>query len=160
MKLTIHRGTREIGGNCIEIQSRGRRIFFDLGITLVDPGGGRFGLGGGNGTSGRELLDTGTLPRISGVYQWDALDESVEGIVLSHAHLDHYGFACHLHEGIRRYMGEGTRRLIEITGLLSGAGLLTTCCPCLTEKSCQYNLSRVRTGDATGEAQVGNFIIP
>ncbi len=123
MKLTIHRGTREIGGNCIEIQSRGRRIFFDLGIPLVDPGGGRFSLGGGNGTSGRELLDTGTLPRISGVYQWDALDESVEGIVLSHAHLDHYGFTCHLHEGIRRYMGEGTRRLIEITGLLSGAGL-------------------------------------
>lgn len=66
MKLTIHRGTREIGGNCIEIQSRGRRIFFDLGITLVDPGGGRFGLGGGNGTSGRELLDTGTLPP----HQW------------------------------------------------------------------------------------------
>ena len=123
MKLTIHRGTREIGGNCIELQSRGRRIFFDLGIPLVGPGGGRSSFGGGNSPSGRELLDTGILPRISGVYQWDTLDESVEGIVISHAHLDHYGFACHLHQGIRRYMGEGTRRLIEITGLFSGESL-------------------------------------
>jgi len=123
MKLTIHRGTREIGGNCIELQSRGRRIFFDLGIPLVGPGGGRTGFGGGNGPSRRELLDTGILPRISGVYQCDTLDESVEGIVISHAHLDHYGFACHLHQGIRRYMGEGTRRLIEITSLFSGESL-------------------------------------
>lgn len=36
MKLTIHRGAREIGGSCVELQSRSSRILIDFGLPLVD----------------------------------------------------------------------------------------------------------------------------
>lgn len=34
MRLRIHRGTREIGGTCIELESEGARILLDLGLPL------------------------------------------------------------------------------------------------------------------------------
>jgi ribonuclease J len=41
MRLRIHRGANEIGGNCMEIESRGHSILLDLGLPLtadaVDP---------------------------------------------------------------------------------------------------------------------------
>ena len=32
MKLTIHRGAKEIGGTCIEIQSENSKILIDFGL--------------------------------------------------------------------------------------------------------------------------------
>ena len=37
MKLIIHRGTKEIGGSCVELQSKKARIIIDLGMPLVNP---------------------------------------------------------------------------------------------------------------------------
>ena len=41
MRLRIHRGANEIGGNCVEIESWGHSILLDLGLPLtaeaVDP---------------------------------------------------------------------------------------------------------------------------
>lgn len=36
MKLTIHRGTKEIGGSCIEVTTASTRLVLDLGLPLVD----------------------------------------------------------------------------------------------------------------------------
>jgi len=36
MQLIIHRGTKEIGGSCVEIQSGDSRILIDFGVPLVD----------------------------------------------------------------------------------------------------------------------------
>ncbi len=36
MKLTIHRGAKEIGGTCIELESSSSRILIDFGLPLVD----------------------------------------------------------------------------------------------------------------------------
>ena len=35
MRVCIHRGTKEIGGNCIELESAGRHILLDLGMPLT-----------------------------------------------------------------------------------------------------------------------------
>jgi len=35
MKIIIHRGTHEIGGSCVEIQSKKSRILMDIGMPLV-----------------------------------------------------------------------------------------------------------------------------
>ena len=35
MELTIHRGTKEIGGTCVELRTNNSRIIVDLGIPLV-----------------------------------------------------------------------------------------------------------------------------
>jgi len=39
MRACIHRGTKEIGGTCIELESQGKRIVLDVGLPLdvVDP---------------------------------------------------------------------------------------------------------------------------
>jgi len=36
MKLTIHRGSKEIGGTCIELQLATSRILIGFGLPLVD----------------------------------------------------------------------------------------------------------------------------
>ena len=36
MNFRIHRGTDEIGGNCIEISTKKTRVIFDFGMPLVD----------------------------------------------------------------------------------------------------------------------------
>ena len=37
MKVRIHRGTREIGGTCIEVEAQGKRIALDVGLPLDAP---------------------------------------------------------------------------------------------------------------------------
>ena len=70
--MRIDRGTREIGGTCIELESEGARLLLDLGLPLDgDPD------------------DVSVHPKISGL---DGGDDLV-GLVLSHGHLDHWGLA-------------------------------------------------------------------
>ncbi len=38
MWACIHRGTREIGGTCVEVEAQGRRILLDLGLPLDASG--------------------------------------------------------------------------------------------------------------------------
>lgn len=39
MRVRIHRGTKEIGGTCVELESQGKRIVLDVGLPLdvADP---------------------------------------------------------------------------------------------------------------------------
>jgi mRNA degradation ribonuclease J1/J2 len=36
MRFCIHRGTQEIGGTCVEIESQGKRLVLDVGLPLDD----------------------------------------------------------------------------------------------------------------------------
>lgn len=42
MRIRIYRGTHEIGGSCVELQSGDSRIIIDLGLPLVEKDGSRF----------------------------------------------------------------------------------------------------------------------
>ena len=37
MRLRIHRGTKEIGGTCIEVEAKGMRLVLDVGLPLDAP---------------------------------------------------------------------------------------------------------------------------
>ena len=37
MRFQIHRGTREIGGSCVEIWTESTRLVVDFGMPLVNP---------------------------------------------------------------------------------------------------------------------------
>ena len=37
MELTIHRGSKEIGGSCVEVSAGGTRLILDAGMPLVTP---------------------------------------------------------------------------------------------------------------------------
>jgi len=111
MNATIHRGTHEIGGTLIELNNGKSRLLLDAGFPLFLNG---------NPIDDKtaklphdELLKLGVLPSIVGLYSWDSPD--FDGIIISHAHLDHYGLLKYVHPSIPVFMSLGTKTLIEIS---------------------------------------------
>jgi len=117
MLLTIHRGSREIGGTCIELRSGESRIILDVGMPLVNSDGGEFDIREYDGLSARELHDKAVLPQVDGLYDWQ--EPGIDGVLISHAHQDHYGFLNHVNKNIPVYLSQGAQKLIEITALFS-----------------------------------------
>lgn len=93
MRCRIHRGCHEIGGNCVEIESQGKRIVLDIGLPLKNEG-------------------KASVPDISGL---SSPDESLLGIFISHPHPDHYGLLEQITESVPVYMGEAARKIIEVS---------------------------------------------
>jgi len=92
MHVCIHRGTHEIGGTCVEIESQGRRIVLDVGLPLeADP------------------ADV-PLPLVAGFAESDA---SLLGVVISHPHLDHYGLAHKLPHGTPILIGSAAEKILN-----------------------------------------------
>lgn len=118
MHITIHRGTHEIGGSCVELRSGDSRIILDIGMPLVSPDGSEFDIRAYDGLSGEALIDQSVLPPVDGLYEWQ--EPSVDAVLISHAHQDHYGFLNHVHPKIPVYLSEGTHKLVEITASFTG----------------------------------------
>ena len=117
MKITIHRGTHEIGGSCVEVRNDqgDQRIVLDLGMPLVAPDRSPFDWRRYEDMSSQELLEAGILPAVQGLYSHE--DPIVKAVLISHAHQDHYGFLRFLHPAIPVYCSRGTRILIEISNI-------------------------------------------
>jgi ribonuclease J len=93
VRVRIHRGTREIGGTCIELESAGCRILLDLGLPL----------------DATDLAST-PLPDIEGLREVSA---SLLAIVLSHGHRDHWGLIPKVNPQIPLIMGKATESIIR-----------------------------------------------
>jgi ribonuclease J len=115
MNLVIHRGTHEIGGSCVEFISGDSRIILDLGKPLVNKDGTPFRMDDHKGESGPTLVSNGVLPDIAGLYEWDRKSTAPDGLLISHAHIDHYGFYSFVNNSVPYYLGEGTKKLIDLT---------------------------------------------
>lgn len=101
VRLTVHRATHQIGGNCIEIcADGGHRIILDVGRPLDAP------------QDARNLL-----PK--------SLDVAspVDGVLISHPHQDHYGLLEDAPAGWPVYAGEATARLIKLSSGMFGKSL-------------------------------------
>lgn len=113
MDYVIHRGKNEIGGMCIEVSSdSGTQILLDLGMPLVTPDGGDYP----PDTPQRDtadLIEEGVLRQIPGLYADDPGSPAVSAIVVTHAHLDHYGLTHHAHPEIPVYGSEGTLAILD-----------------------------------------------
>lgn len=86
MKLTIHRGAREIGGSCVQITSGNCSILLDAGSPLTDS-----------------LTDV-DLGKID-----------FSDLFISHPHQDHFGLIESVGSDKTVHIGEKARRLIETT---------------------------------------------
>ncbi|MFN3725231.1 MAG: MBL fold metallo-hydrolase [Allosphingosinicella sp.] len=93
LALTVHRGTQEIGGSCIELaDSSGERIILDAGRPLDAPEGA-----------------TGLLPQ--------TLDRSRPAtVIISHPHQDHWGLVEELPQDWPVWCGPHAASLIRVTG--------------------------------------------
>ena len=115
MRLIIHRGTKEIGGSCVELDTGTTRVIIDLGMPLVDVNKEPFDSKTLEGKSTKELVDSHILPAINGLYEGGK--STINAVILSHAHQDHYGFLRYINSDIPVYMSEGAKILIDISDL-------------------------------------------
>lgn len=111
MKITIHRGTKEIGGTLLEVKSVYNRVLIDAGYPLFLNGKPiDFDL---SKLNQEELIDLGIIPNIEGLYQWEKAD--FDAVIISHSHLDHYGLLKYINKEIPIYASIGTRAIINIS---------------------------------------------
>jgi ribonuclease J len=90
MKITIHRGQGQIGGNIIEIASQNTRIILDVGETLLP-------------------VEFHSYPVVEGLF--DAKNV-IDAILISHYHSDHSGLLDKVDPNIPVYMAEKAYRIL------------------------------------------------
>ena len=117
MKFKIHRGTHEIGGSCVEVWTANTRILLDFGMPLVNRDSSEFDFGKFKDLTTSELIEHGVLPVIKGLY--DETDKLIDGVIISHAHQDHYGFLNFIHKNVNHYLGEATHKIIELNNIFT-----------------------------------------
>ena len=92
MKIKIYRGTKEIGGTCVELlANNGKVLWIDLGAPLS--------------------LDN---PDVS----YSA--NKVDALLISHSHQDHYGLMESIGQDVPVYIGQVSKELIEATRIFLG----------------------------------------
>ncbi len=101
IRLTVHRGTRQIGGNCIELSTAdGHRIVLDVGRPLdARP-------------AARHLLPKSL-----------DLSTAMDGVLISHPHQDHYGLLEDVPAGWPIFCGAAAERLIRLSSAIFGKEL-------------------------------------
>jgi len=108
MKITVHRGAEEVGGNTIELQSGESRILLDYGAPLpkIDP------------ATNKSVYPTPAeiILNIPGLYADGT--KPLDGIVISHNHGDHYGglIPKPVNPAVPVWMTAAMEELIRISG--------------------------------------------
>lgn len=104
MRVRIHRGAKEIGGNCIEVEADGKRLVLDVGRPLeAEPG------------------DEVPLPDVPGLA--NSGDPDLLGLLISHGHQDHWGLVDQVARNVPIYIGEGAAKLLRAAAFFSRAGV-------------------------------------
>ena len=116
MQLTIHRGTHEIGGNCVEIATDSTRIIVDVGMPLFKANREQFDDRVIRGKSVDELLEEKILPNVPGLF---ADGPETDAILLTHGHMDHTGFLGHTQPEIPVYATKGTSKMMQAGGIFA-----------------------------------------
>ena len=147
MKLTIHRGTKEIGGSCVELSTAKSRILVDFGMPLVNDKKESFDSKILINKSLDELKELKILPDIKGLYIGEK--KSIDGILISHSHMDHYGFLKFVNPDIPIYMSKGAEILIEISDIF------------IPHKIGKFNVKTIDKGKSftVGEFKIESFLV-
>lgn len=147
MAFSFYGGVNEIGGNKILVDDKNSpnssdenisSLFLDFGMSF-SKGGSYFSefLQPRKLNGIIDFVELGLLPKIKGIYREDYLkhcglksdqEPSVDGVLLSHAHMDHCAYIHHLREDIPIFMRKESEiilRVLEETGKSSFAEIMT-----------------------------------
>jgi ribonuclease J len=113
--LTIHRGSKEIGGSCIELSTAATRLLLDFGLPLADRKGSPMKMNPKGRYSEEQLFALGLAPLIHDVFRDSKCPP--QGLLLTHSHIDHYGLLPYLHESVPIFALKGTKKILEIAHL-------------------------------------------
>ncbi len=111
MKIIVHRGTKQIGGTCIELSTANTRIILDIGLPLTTTEEDDINL---NQTV-ECLCESGVLPVIDGLYVGN--NALVDAVFISHIHQDHIGLAHFVNNSIPVYATNGTWALMDVMAI-------------------------------------------
>lgn len=148
MNLKIHRGTKEIGGSCVEVTTASTRILLDFGMPLVDANHEPFDSKTLRGKSIAELKKARILPDIGGLYHGD--EKAIDAIFISHSHMDHYGFLQYIHSDIPIYTSEGAYELIKITSEFT---------PTKINVANQFHILKADGTNKVGDIVITNYLV-
>ncbi|MCR8455832.1 MAG: MBL fold metallo-hydrolase [Candidatus Korarchaeota archaeon] len=155
LEVTIYGGVNEIGGNKILISDGESSIFLDFGIPFERMFN-YFGFPRPRPESVKQLISLGIIPNIPNLYsvgiemdnKFDLDPEpEVDGIFISHAHLDHIGYISLISRKVKIYMGACSKCILD-------ARMLTTWGEEFTSNYNGLDINTFRTGD---KIRIGNF---
>ncbi|QDT19854.1 MBL fold metallo-hydrolase [Gimesia chilikensis] len=109
MRITVHRGTQEVGGSCIEVSTDNSRIILDIGLPLFDRNRQALDSFKIRKMTKEQLRNEGLLPEVPGLYEGAG---EPDAILLSHAHMDHTGLLEHCQSQIPVYASSGTSKMM------------------------------------------------
>lgn len=100
MQLTVHRGTHEIGGSCVEIRTERTKVLIDLGLPL----------------------DNDKLPKERQIEIRGKAREwcrNADAIFISHYHADHYALLTECEKTTPIYMSVGTAAMLRVNSVVN-----------------------------------------
>jgi ribonuclease J len=111
-------------------------------MPLVEKDGKEFDFGKYKNLSTKELIQKSVLPDVEGLYN-DAA-RLIDGVILSHAHADHFGLMNFLNPEIPVYLGEATHEILKLNNIFLGQ---------------KYHISHPNYFDKGTTFKIGDFTI-
>ena len=122
VRLTFFGGVGEIGGNKLLVEDGDTRFFIDFGFSFASEAkyfSGYLCPRSVNGVG--DYLEFNLLPRLKGLYSREQLELAglryseprFDGVLISHAHMDHCGYLSFLDENIVVHCGETAKFILD-----------------------------------------------
>jgi len=123
-KIDFYGGVDEIGGNKILVKEEATSLFLDFGMSFSTANKyfSEF-LQPRKANGLMDFCEFGLLPKVKGIYREDYLkhcglsfdsEPSVQGVLLSHAHMDHSSYIHHLRPDIPIYLTENSYLILKV----------------------------------------------